>query len=78
MIGWHHQFNGHEFEQSPEVSEEQEILAWSSPWGHRVNMTEQLNNSNKSELHGGRGHICFIQQHIRVWALVSMAENDFL
>ena len=47
MIGWHHQFNGHEFEQSPEVSEEQEILAWSSPWGHRVNMTEQLNNSNK-------------------------------
>ena len=25
MVGWHHQFNGHEFEHTPEVSEEQKI-----------------------------------------------------
>ena len=28
MVGWHHQLNGHEFEQAPEDSEGQ-----ASPWG---------------------------------------------
>ena len=32
MIGWHHQLNGHEFEQSPEDVEGQEGLACHSPW----------------------------------------------
>ena len=27
MVGWHHQFNGHEFEQTLEDGEEQESLA---------------------------------------------------
>ena len=34
MAGWHHQFNGLEFEQALEDGEGQGILACCSPWGH--------------------------------------------
>ena len=33
MAGWHHQHNGHEFEQTLEDSEGQESLAYCSSWG---------------------------------------------
>ena len=33
MVGWHHRFNGHEFEQDPGDSEEQGTLACCSSWG---------------------------------------------
>ena len=33
MVGWHHQLNEHEFEQTPGDSEGQESLASYSPWG---------------------------------------------
>ena len=33
MFGWHHQLNGHEFEQTPEDSEGQGNMACCSPWG---------------------------------------------
>ena len=36
MIGWHHQLNEQESEQTPGDSEEQGSLVCSSPWGHRV------------------------------------------
>ena len=36
MVGWHHQFNGYEFEQTLEDSEGQGSLACCSPWGHRA------------------------------------------
>ena len=35
MVGWHHQFNGHEFEQALGESEGQGSLACCSPWGHK-------------------------------------------
>ena len=35
MVGWLHQLNGPEFEQSPGDREEQGNLACYSPWGHR-------------------------------------------
>ena len=35
MIRWHHQLNGHEFEQTPGDSEGQGSLACCSPWGHK-------------------------------------------
>ena len=38
MVGWHHQLNGHEFEQAPEVGDGQGSLACCSPWGHRVRL----------------------------------------
>ena len=33
MVGWHHWFNEHEFEQNLEASEVQESLVCCSPWG---------------------------------------------
>ena len=45
MVGWHHQLDRHEFEQTPGVGDEQGSLACCSPWGHQEsNMTEQLNH----------------------------------
>ena len=35
IVGWHHQLNGHEFEQTPGDSEGQGSLACCSPWGHK-------------------------------------------
>ena len=39
MVGWHHQLNGHEFEQSLGVSDGQGSLAYCSPWGHKESDT---------------------------------------
>ena len=53
MVGWHHQLNGHEFEQALGVGEGQGSLVCCSPWGHKASdMTEQLNNNN---------YVCLIQ-----------------
>ena len=46
MVRWHHQLNGHEFEQTPGDSEGQRCLMCHSP-GHKVSdTTYQLNNNN--------------------------------
>ena len=48
MVGWHHQLNGHEFEQTPRDGEERGSLACCSPWGSReLDTTEQLNDNNR-------------------------------
>ena len=39
MVGWHHQLNGHEFEQTLGVGDGQGGLVCCSPWGHRVGQT---------------------------------------
>ena len=39
MVGLHHWFNGHEFEQTPGDSEGQGSLAWCRPWGHKKSNT---------------------------------------
>ena len=44
MVGWHHQLNGHEFEQTLGDGEGQGSLACCHPWGCRVGydlVTEQ-------------------------------------
>ena len=47
MVGWYHQLNGYEFEQTPGDSEGQGSLACCSPWGcKKSNMTWQLNNNS--------------------------------
>ena len=51
MVGWHHQNNGHEFEQAPGDSEGQGSLVCCSPWSCKESdMTKQLNNSTVSIL----------------------------
>ena len=48
MAGWHHRFNGHEFEQALGDGEGQGSLACCSPQGHKEShMNKQLNNDNK-------------------------------
>ena len=44
MMEWHHQLDGHESEQAPEVGDGQGSLAHCSPWGCKESdMSEQLN-----------------------------------
>ena len=41
MIKWHHQINGHEFEQTPGDGKGQGSLVCYSPWGHKeLDMTQ--------------------------------------
>ena len=35
MVGWHHQLNGHEFEQTPGDGEGQGNLVFCGPWGRK-------------------------------------------
>ena len=44
MVGWHHGFNGREFEQALGDGEGQGSLVCCSPWGLKeLDMTEELN-----------------------------------
>ena len=36
MVGWHHQLNGHVFEQAPGDAEGQGSLAWCNSWGSKI------------------------------------------
>ena len=49
MVGWHHQLDGHEFENAPGDGEGQGSLVCCSPWGSKESdITEPLNNNNKT------------------------------
>ena len=49
MVGWHHQLNGHEFEQTPGDGEGQRNL--SDFWvKHESDVTEWLNNNSNGEI----------------------------
>ena len=51
MVGWHHQLNGHEIEQTLGDSGGQGSLACCSSWGHKESdMTKQLNNKNHCKM----------------------------
>jgi len=48
MVGWHHQLDGHEFEQALGVGDGQGSLACCSPWGRKESdTTEQLNRTER-------------------------------
>ena len=48
MVGWHHQLDGHEFEQAPGVGDRQGSLACCSPWGHKESDTTKRLNSTET------------------------------
>ena len=51
-VEWHHQLNGHEFEQALGDGEGQGSLVCSSPWGHKeLNTTEPLNKIVRKSRH---------------------------
>ena len=44
IVGWHHQLDGHEFDQALGVDDGQGGLECCGPWGHKESeMTEKLN-----------------------------------
>ena len=47
IVGWHHQLNGHEFEQIPGDGEGQGSLVCYSPWGCKESDTTERLNNNK-------------------------------
>ena len=50
MVGWHHRFNGLEFEQTPGDTEGQGSLACCSSWGCKEpDKIEQLNNNHPTQ-----------------------------
>ena len=42
MVGWHHRFHGHEFEQTSGVGDGQGNLVCCSPWGRKELDTTEL------------------------------------
>ena len=54
MVGWHHQCNGHEFEQALGDGEGQGSLLCCSPWGHKESDTTEWLNNKAS--YSGRRH----------------------
>ena len=51
IVGWHHQLNGHEFEQTPGDGEGLEGLVCFSPWiSKNLDTIEQLNNNHLPQL----------------------------
>ena len=61
MVGWHHRFKGHEFEQGPGDGGGQGSLACCSLRGLKeLDMTERLNNNNgESDVTLTPHHFCF-------------------
>ena len=54
MVGWHHQLNGHEFEQTPGDGEGQGNLACCTPWGSKeLDRTETEQQPTSKEASGG-------------------------
>ena len=50
MVGWHHQLDGHEFEQALGTGDGQRSLVCCSSWGHKeLDLTQQLNNHHNKE-----------------------------
>ena len=50
IVGWHHQLNGHEFEQAPGDGEGQGNLVKCNPWGCKeLDVTERVNNNSMTK-----------------------------
>ena len=49
VVGWHHQLDGHEFEQVPGIGDGQGSLVCCSPWGHKeLDTIESMNWPDRS------------------------------
>ena len=66
MVGWHHQLDGHEFEQALGAGDGQGSLACCSPLGCKeLDMTEQLNGTDTVEYYSAfkKRKSFHLQQH---------------
>ena len=64
MVGWHHQLNGHEFEQAPGVSVGQGSLACCSLWGHKESDTTEWQTWTELSLTSG---CVVLTAHMKDW-----------
>ena len=66
MIGWHHQFAGHELVQAPGIGDGQGSLTCCNPWGRKESdMTEWL---NWTEIRLS----CMLSHFTHVWLFVAL------
>ena len=75
MVGWHHQLNGHEFEQTLGDSEGQRSLLCCNPWGRRVRhhlAAEQQQNSGYNSLRCKKHPCCSSLLHACVCVCQSL------
>ena len=75
MVGWHHQLNGHEFDQTPGNSEGQGRLVCCSPWGRRDGhdwAAEQQWNSVHAILPSKANLKTWMFPHFQLWFTDSM------
>ena len=68
IVGWHHQLDGNEFEQTPEDHEGQGSLMCCSPWGRKESdITEQVNSKSPVNVTWLHTYICIYQLLSCVW-----------
>ena len=60
MLGWHHWFNGHEFEQAPGVGDGQGSLVCCSPWGNKESDTTEWLSWTEPIGEGGKLMRCYL------------------
>ena len=66
MVGLHHRFNGHEFEQTPGDSEGQGSLAWCSPWGHKKSNTiDRTTSTTTKTTRKFQKNVCILYEKCR-------------
>ena len=69
MVGWHHQLNGHEFEQAPGDDKGQGSLVCYSLWGHKKSdTTDRLKNTTKNSIYPFES--CLILIEFRLFSLI--------
>ena len=74
IVGWHHQFNGHEFVQTPGDSEGQGSLACCSSWGCKESdMTERLSNNKLKNVWSNK-----INKLHKLWIKFQVSQNCVL
>ena len=90
MVGWHHQFDEHEFEQAPGDGERQRSLLCFSPWGHKESdMIKWLNINTQDSLREEAKYyypdkykwcvcvcVCFKLISIAVWLWIGNESGD--
>ena len=84
MVGWHHWFDEHEFEQAPGIGDGQRSLACCSPWGRKeLDTTEWLNwlterhrmsskrtSTNHIHVHTNTADICANPGSVLIYLLI--------
>ena len=59
MVGWHHWLNGHEFEKTPGVGDDQGGLAHCGHWVAELDTTERLNWAELRSIEAFHSECCF-------------------